>query len=126
MRVPLLIDELYPSVMAVQLRRVGHDATSVTEDPESTGLDDARVCDLAVAAGRAIVTENAADFPRIVKERAATGRAVPTLLITTNRSFPRHSRSFVDRAVRALASFCEEHADDAPDAGAVHWLRPMS
>jgi hypothetical protein len=86
---------MYPSVMAVQLRRVGHDAISVTDDPESTGLDDARPCDLALASGRAIVTENAADFPRIVKERAATGRAVPTLLITTNRSFPRHSRSFV-------------------------------
>ncbi len=122
----LLIDEMYPRAIAERLRQAGHDAVSVTEDVGLIGLDDAAVCDFAVSSRRAVVTENAADFLRIVKQRAASGESVPTLLITSNRSFPRHSRSFLGRAVRALASFCDTHADDDPQTGAVHWLRPIA
>jgi len=123
--VRLLIDEMYSSAIAERLRQAGHDAVSVTEHPDSIGLDDSAVCDLAVASGRAVVTENAADFLRIAQLRAASGEPVPTLVITSNRSFPRHGRSFLGRAVRALGSFCDEHRDDDPLAGAVHWLSPM-
>ena len=122
----LLIDEMYPRAIAERLRQVGHDAVSVTEDADLVGLDDAAVCDLAVSSRRAVVTENAADFLRIVKHRAANGERVPTLVITSNRSFPRHSRSFLGRAVRALASFCNAHGEDDPQAGAVHWVRPIA
>lgn len=121
----LLIDEMYPRVIAERLRQGGHDAAAVTEQGDLAGLDDVSVCDLAVATRRAIVTETAADFLRIVKERMATGSAVPTLLITSNRSFPRHPRSFVGRAVRALSSFCDAHPEEDRQAGAVYWLQPI-
>lgn len=122
----LLIDEMYPPVIAERLRRTGHDAVSVIELPDLIGHDDAQVCDFAISDRRAIVTENAADFLVLVKQRTAVADAAPSLVITSNRTFPRHSRSFIGRAVRALAAFCEEHPDDDPEAGAVHWLRPLT
>jgi predicted nuclease of predicted toxin-antitoxin system len=122
--VKLLIDEMYPAVIAERLRLAGHDASAVSEDPSTAGLDDNAVFDLAVEGRRAVVTENAADFVRIAREHAAAGGPVPTLVMTSNRSFPRHSRAFVGRAVRALTELCVEHPGDDPQAGAVHWLRP--
>lgn len=121
----LLIDEMYSATIAERLRQAGHDAISVTEHADMVGLDDSAVCDLAVAGLRAVVTENAADFLRIVETRLASGEHVPTLVITSNRSFPRRSRSFLGRAVRALSSFCDEHSEADSQAGAVHWLRPI-
>ncbi|MHB2022666.1 MAG: DUF5615 family PIN-like protein [Mycobacteriales bacterium] len=122
----LLIDEMYPPIVAAQLRRAGHDVMSIAEDPELAGLEDTAVRNLAVATQRAVVTENAADFLPILRERSVAGLPVPTLIATSNRSFPRHVRSFVGRAVRALGSFCDAHTDDDPQAGAVHWLRPTT
>ncbi len=121
----LLIDEMYPRAIAERLRKAGYDVVSVTENAEMVGLDDSAVCDLAVSSKRAVVTENAADFLRIAKQRTAAGEPVPTLVITSNRSFPRHSRSFLGRAVHALKSFCDEHEEPDPQGGGVHWLRPM-
>jgi predicted nuclease of predicted toxin-antitoxin system len=122
--VRLLIDEMYPGAVAEQLRKAGHDAVSLHYDPETRALDDSAVCGLALAAGRAVVTENAADFLRILRYRAATGEPAPTLVITSNRSFPRHSDSFIGQAVRALCAFCETHQGADAASGAVHWLRP--
>jgi hypothetical protein len=57
-----LVDEMFPTATAVALREIyGHDAVHVTE----IGLraaDDAQVAATARADGRAIVTENVADF----------------------------------------------------------------
>jgi Domain of unknown function (DUF5615) len=57
-----LIDEMFPAVVALVLRETyGHDAVHVTE----IGLgaaDDAQVGAAARAQGRAVVTENVADF----------------------------------------------------------------
>jgi hypothetical protein len=57
-----LIDEMFPAAVALLLRETyGHDAVHVTE----IGLraaDDAQVAAAARAQGRAVVTENVADF----------------------------------------------------------------
>ena len=120
----LLIDEMYPRAIAEHLRKAGHDAISVQEDPGARALDDSAVCGLALSAGRAVVTENAADFLRILRYRAATGEPAPALVITSNRSFPRHSAPFVGQAVRALCAFCETHQEADAASGAVYWLQP--
>ena len=56
------VDEMFPTAAAVLLRDTyGHDAVHVTE----VGLraaDDAQVAAIARAEGRAVVTENVADF----------------------------------------------------------------
>lgn len=122
----LLIDELYPRVIAERLRADGYDALSVVEQPDLAGRDDLEVSQFATEHRRAIFTENAADFRAISKQASAAGEASPSLIITSNRSFPRHSRSFVGRAMRALAAFCDEHPEDDAQAGAVFWLRPVT
>jgi hypothetical protein len=123
--VRLLIDEMYPPAVAEQLRKAGHDAVSIHDDASTRGLDDAAVCGLAVSAGRAVVTENAADFLLVVRNLLATGERAPTLVITSNRSFPRHPASFTGQAVRALCAFCEAHQGADAATGAVHWLQPV-
>jgi predicted nuclease of predicted toxin-antitoxin system len=123
--VRLLIDEMYPPVIAERLREVGHDAVCVVERSELVGQDDREVWRFAATQRRAIVTENAADFLAISKEASSSGHASPSLVITSNRSFPRHPRSFIGRALRAFGAFCDAHPDDDPQAGAVYWLRPV-
>jgi predicted nuclease of predicted toxin-antitoxin system len=122
----LLVDEMYPPVIAGRLRATGHDAVSAIEQAGLVGADDLQVWRFAVEHRRAIVTENAADFLAISKQACSIGDAASSLVITSNRSFPRHPRSFVGRAVRALAAFCDEHPDDDQQAGAVYWLRPLA
>jgi predicted nuclease of predicted toxin-antitoxin system len=123
--VRLLIDEMYPPTVAEQLRKAGHDAVSVHDDANTPGLDDAAVCGLALSGGRAVVTENAADFLRMLRYLVAAGEQAPTLVITSNRSFPRHRASFTGQAVRALCAFCEAHQGADAAAGAVYWLQPV-
>ena len=122
----LLIDEMYPPAVAEQLRQAGHDAVSIHDDPNTRGPDDSAVCSLALSAGRAVVTENAADFLLSLKYMVAAGEPAATLVITSNRSFPRHSASFMGQAARALCAFCETHKGADAAAGAVYWLQPIT
>ncbi len=57
-----LVDEMFPAAAAELLRtRHGHDAVHVTE-VGLRGADDAQVAAVARAQGRAVVTENVADY----------------------------------------------------------------
>lgn len=122
----LLIDEMYPPVIAERLRQAGHDAVSVLERSDLVGQDDAEIWRFATADRRAVVTENASDFLAISRQAISVGQASPSLVITSNRSFPRHPRSFLGRAVLALSAFCAQHQADDAQAGVVHWLRPIN
>jgi predicted nuclease of predicted toxin-antitoxin system len=56
-----LVDEMFPAAAEILRAKYGHDAVHVTE----VGLraaDDAQVAAVARAEGRAVVTENVADF----------------------------------------------------------------
>ena len=58
----LLLDEMLPSDAARQLRQeFGHDAVHVNE-LGLRGADDQQVAEVARAEGRAVVTENVADY----------------------------------------------------------------
>lgn len=122
----LLIDEMYSPVIAERLRKLGHDALSVIEQPDLAGHDDLEVWAYAVSHRRAIVTENGADFLAIARRGSAMSEPAPSLIITSNRAFPRHSRSFLGQAIRALATVCEGHPGDDAQAGAVHLLRSVT
>ncbi len=57
-----LLDEMFPTATAVMLRETyGHDAVDVAEI-DLRGAEDAHVAATARAEGRAVVTENVADF----------------------------------------------------------------
>lgn len=122
----LLIDEMYLPVIAERLRTAGHDAVSVVDQSDLVGQHDLEIWRFAVAHRRAVVTENAADFLAISKKASTVGEASPSLIITSNRSFPGHPHSFIGRAMRAFAAFCDDHPDDDAQAGAVYWLRPIT
>jgi hypothetical protein len=78
-----LVDEMFPPAAAVLLReKYGHDAVHVAE-AGLQGSDDAQVAAAARADGRAIVTENVADFAAerdvvllfVLKKNLPSGRA---------------------------------------------------
>lgn len=57
-----------------RLEASGHDVKALDAEPALEGLDDDDVLALAVGEGRILVTHNVADFPRILREWAASGR----------------------------------------------------
>jgi hypothetical protein len=103
-----LVDEMFPAAAAVLLREVcGHDAVHVAE----IGLqaaEDALVAAAARAGGRAVVTENVADF--------AAGRDV-VLVFVLKKNLPAGGGQ-----APALAKVLDGWAQDYPDPylGA-HW-----
>lgn len=100
----LVLDEMYPAVIAEQLRTRGHDVVSVHE-PDYRPLEGAPDEDLvaaALAGGRAIVTENVSDFVRLETQALATGEPFPICVYTTNRQFPRGEPGTAGRLVQAL------------------------
>jgi predicted nuclease of predicted toxin-antitoxin system len=100
----LLLDEMYPSTIAEQLRGRGHDVASV-HDPESQALEgepDEEVWAAALAADRLLVTENVQDFRRIETEALARAQPAARLILTTDRQFPRGNPATIGRLVTAL------------------------
>lgn len=56
----------------------------------------------ALAENRAIVTENVVDHRPLASAALRAGRASPTLILTSNRTYPRASRRTAGRLVTAL------------------------
>ena len=99
----LLIDEMFPAVLAEHLRTRGHDVASVL-DPD-VGLQGAPDEDIFIAAlseGRALVTENVPDFRRLETAPSAAGETTPILVFTTNRQFPRGDPRTLGRLITSL------------------------
>jgi Domain of unknown function (DUF5615) len=96
-----IVDEMFPTATAVLLRDTyGHDAVHVGE----VGLraaDDAQVAATAQAEGRAVVTENAADF--------AAERDV-VLVFVLKKNLPAGGGQ-----AAALAKILDRWAEDHPD-----------
>lgn len=100
----LLLDEMYAPVVAEQLRARGHDVVSV-HDPDYRRLEGAPDDELfatALAEVRALVTENVPDFRRLEADALTRGEALPTLVYTSNRQFPRGEPGTIGRLVEAL------------------------
>jgi hypothetical protein len=84
----LLLDEMYPSLIARELRARGHDVVSVHESPGSGTADD-QVLDDARSEGRAVVTENVRDFRPLAEQLLAAGDSHAGLVFTTEKRWPR-------------------------------------
>jgi hypothetical protein len=84
----LLLDEMYPRLIARELRARGHDAVSVHDAPGS-GTADGDVLDFAREHGRAIVTENVRDYRPLAEALLAGGARHSGLVFTTERRWPR-------------------------------------
>ncbi|HLE99176.1 MAG TPA: DUF5615 family PIN-like protein [Gaiellaceae bacterium] len=121
----LLLDEMYPPVVAEQLRARGHDVVSV-HDPDYRRLEgapDEEVFAAALAEERALVTENVPDFRLLEADALARGEAHATLVFTSNRQFPRGEPGTIGRLVEAL----DELVSEAPlPRGSLFLKRPPS
>lgn len=119
----LLLDEHYSPKIAVELRKRGHDIVSATERDDLRGLGDRELWNLASAEGRALMTENVADFMPLVREAASDGGQHFGVVFTSPRSLPRGPRT-VGRYVKTLGRFLRDRPADAALADQVHWLGP--
>ena len=118
-RVGLLLDEMFPPVVAAELRERGHDVIAVAADPELRALTDVELCTLARRDGRRIVTENVKDFRRLLLADAEGSG--PAVLFTSSRTFPR-SRRAPGLLIAALDHWLS--GSDALAAPQEVWLTP--
>ena len=100
----LLLDEMYPAVVAEQLRARGHDVVSA-HDPEYRRLEgapDEELFAIVLAEDRVLVTANVPDFRRLEANALARGEGHAVLVFTSNRQFPRGEPGTTGRLVEAL------------------------
>lgn len=114
-----MLDEMFTPRIAEALRAQGIDCQAVTETPVLRALDDADVLDIALDEGRALVTNNVADFELLRRQRVAENRPVPDLIYTSDHAFPR-DRRFVQRLIDALGAAAEAGLPHLH--GGVYWL----
>lgn len=100
----ILVDEMYPATVAQALRAAGIDATTVA-DLRLAGASDPEVFRAAVAAGYAVLTENAGDFAPIAAEHSTVGGRHNGVLIALSSRFSRRpvGRQPLIAAVQAVA-----------------------
>ena len=121
----LLLDEHFSPQIAESLRARGHDVRAVAAS-ELSGLADRMVVSTARDQGRAVVTENIADFLAITVELAHVGAHHPGVILTTDRRFPRSRRGF-GLLVEALDALLVAYPDPDALTDRVIWLdRPKS
>lgn len=123
----LLLDEMFPDAVAVALRNRGHDVVSIVADrPHLRHRVDPEVFDTAQEERRAVVTENVPDFLAVISDYQQRERPHWGLVLTSNRSFPRHRPGHgVRRLVAALDALLGQHTNDKPRSEVI-WLRPAS
>lgn len=117
----LLLDEMYPARLARALRERGLDAEAVDERPPLRGLADEELLALAAREGRALVSENVADFMRLYGEWGGSGRAHAGIVIALSGRFVRTPAGY-EALVAALAEWCSQRPRCEGLADAVHFL----
>lgn len=116
----LLIDEMWPPQIAVQLRALGHDAIAVAESSELRSKQDTAILAFAHSDSRSVLTENVSDFRRLAAIAIARGDRHAGLIFTTNRCFPRRDSRTVGRIVIALDQLLRSGIDLNDRE---HWLQ---
>lgn len=115
----VLLDEMYPASIAVQLRERGHDVVSVHEAGWRwlEGMSDPSLFAAVVAAERTVVTENVRDFMPLHQRWLTDSRHHYGLVFTTNDKYPRHRpQHAIGRLVGALGELLQHtttHDDQA-------------
>lgn len=118
----LLVDEMWPTTLAEELRRNGHDAVAVLERPDLVSQPDDVVVAAATSEGRAIFTENVIDFVPLATSTMASSDPFPGLVLTSNAGWPRGNPRTLGRAVRALDALMSAHPEDRALDGRIEWL----
>jgi hypothetical protein len=116
----LLLDTHHSRLAAAALRAKGHDVIAAADDPILAASTDEDLLRAATRDGRAVVTENAKDFDRIVRNMAAAGEHHTGVVFTSPRRYHRGSAAYPANFVSALAALLAHPPADQTDW--VHWL----
>jgi predicted nuclease of predicted toxin-antitoxin system len=125
--VRLLLDEMFSPTIAVQLRKRGFDAIAVSEPAHArryAGVPDEQVLASAQDDGRAIVTDNVADFEQVRLEWESRGTPHHGVIYALNPPFNRHrGRAVIGQMVNALSDFLSSAEADQEPFNRAHYLR---
>lgn len=116
----LVLDHHYSPLIAEQLRERGHDVVTAGEQGWEAE-DDEPLLDLCASDGRALLTNNVAEFAVIARQWQAQGRSHHGLIFTSDHSMPR-SRKTIGCYVELLAALMTDNPRDDSFVGRVHWL----
>jgi uncharacterized protein DUF5615 len=119
--VKLLLDVHHSPRAAERLVSNGHDVIAAADVSELAILSDEELLRSAAADDRAVVTENARDFDRIVRSWVATGEHHSGVIFTSPRRFHRGSIAYPESLILALTTFLATPPVDGSDW--VHWLQ---
>ena len=115
----LLLDEMWPLAIAVELRRRGHDVTGVAERTDLRGQPDEVIFATAQTEGWTVLTENVADYLPLAAAHHERGDTHAGLILTSHRRYPCSDARTVGRLVTALDTLLSA----GPDAiDLEHWL----
>lgn len=103
----LLLDEMHAPSIARVLVEDGEDVLAVAAEASLRGSPDADLLDHAATSGRALVTENIADFAKLTELWAAEGRLHAGLIFTNPKRFNRASVAYPGDVIAALRRFLE-------------------
>jgi predicted nuclease of predicted toxin-antitoxin system len=106
----LLLDEMYPPVLAEALRDGGIETLTVAE-VGLAGRSDPDIMSAAVAGGYVLLTENVADFARIATELLTAGGHHPGVLVALSTRFSRRPAG-VSHIVAAIGAVADEQLED--------------
>lgn len=116
--VKLLLDVQHSRLAASRLRSSGHDVIAAADDAVLATLPDDELLRVATRQGRAIVTENARDFDRIVRAWAAAGDHHAGVIFASPRRFHRGSSAYPANLIAGLEAVLSEPPQHAQD-----WIR---
>lgn len=116
----LALDHHYSTHIAFRLRERGHDVIAAVERGWEAE-DDEPLLALCETDGRALVTNNVADFMVIARRWATQGRCHAGLIFTSDARMPR-SRDTIGRYVEALNALLKANPAENAFTDRVHWL----
>lgn len=118
----LLVDQMWPAILAEQLRHRGHDVVAVLERHDLTHAADDVVFDAASRQERAVFTENVSDYVPLANTFLRRGEDFFGLVLTSDRGYPRGHPSTLGRVVRALDQYMAEHPASDALRNRIDWL----
>ena len=120
----LVLNEMWSSEIARQLRGRGHDVVAATELPRRyRGVPDHEFFERAQEDGRAIVTDNVRDVMTIVAESASRAEPHYGVVFALRPSFDRARSAVIRDMTRALDLVLREREGEGK-SGNVLFLRP--
>jgi hypothetical protein len=108
---------MFPAEVAMELGKRGHDARAAVQDLRA--LTDEQLLDVAVVEERVLVTENVADFVRLLQDRLGHGGDVAPVVFALKSALPRDAMRLSRALAERLDAWADEHAEPFPTA---YWL----